>query len=73
MASVNVALSGESTGVNGKPYTKPLENGVLPAVAEKLDLQETIDVMGDATEAVDEEEPRMGEIKVCVPSLCAKR
>ena len=72
MASVNVALSGESTGVNGKLFTKSLENGVLPAVAEKLDLQETVDVMGDAVEAEDEEERRMGEIKVCVPSLCTK-
>ena len=64
MASMNVALSGEPTSMNGKPRTKPLENGMLPAVAEKLDLEESRELVGDGMDLVDEEEPPMGEIKV---------
>lgn len=66
MASVNVPLSGNSTS-NGKPLGKSLENGILTAASEKLDLRETEEVLSDELDTpdeLDEEEPPMGEIKV---------
>ena len=68
MAAVNIAMNGECTS-REKSHSKSLENGILPAVAEKLALEETRKVVGDEIEAVDEfedEEPPVGEIKVCL-------
>lgn len=67
MAAANIAMNGDRTN-HDKTYSKPLENGLLPAVAEKLELEETGAVVGDKAEMVDEfedEEPPVGEIKVC--------
>ena len=66
MAAVNMAMNGERTS-HDKAYSKPLENGLLPAVAEKLELEETGAIVGDKGEMEDEfedEEPPVGEIKV---------
>ena len=66
MAAVNITMNGERTN-NSKTYSKSLENGLLPAVAEKLELEETVEIVRDNTEAMDdfeEEEPPVGEIKV---------
>ncbi len=62
MAAVNSAMNGERTS-RDKTYSKPLENGLLPAVAEKLELEETGAIVDGETET-EEEEPPVGEIKV---------
>ena len=67
MAAVDTTMNGERTS-NGRPHSKSLENGLLPAVAEKLELEETAKIVDDKTEVMDEfeeEEPPVGEIKVC--------
>ena len=66
MAAVNSAMNGESTR-HDKGYSKPLENGLLPAVTEKLELEETgaiVDNKTDVEEEFEDEEPPVGEIKV---------
>ena len=66
MASVSEQPNGESKS-NGKPFGRTMENGLLSPVSEKLDLEETGQMVGDElemTEVVDEVEPPMGEIKV---------
>lgn len=72
MAAVNMAMNGERKS-HDKAYSKPLENGLLPAVAEKLELEETGAIVGDKAEMEDEfedEEPPVGEIKVrCMVTL----
>lgn len=67
MAAVNTAMNGGRTS-HDRAHSKPLENGLLPAVAEKLELEETGAIVGDKTETEDEfedEKPPVGEIKVC--------
>lgn len=56
-----MALNGESS--SSGHHTKPLENGLPPAVSEKLELEETADLVGDGME-LEEEEPNVVEIKV---------
>ena len=66
MAAVNSAVNGEPTS-HDKTYSKPLENGLLPAVAEKLELEETgaiVDGKTETEEEFEDEEPPVGEIKV---------
>ena len=63
MAAVNSAMNGEPTR-HDKGYSKPLENGLLPAVAEKLELEETGAIVDNKTEEFEDEEPPVGEIKV---------
>lgn len=66
MAAVNSAMNGAPTR-HDKGYSKPLENGLLPAVAEKLELEETgaiVDNKTDVEEEFEDEEPPVGEIKV---------
>ena len=66
MAAVNKAMNGERTS-HDKACSKPLENGLLPAVAEKLELEETGAIVDGKTETegeFEDEEPPVGEIKV---------